>query len=57
LATIKADASLEDIALVRRSRLSVVPITSKEFRRVAKLGETRVPRDERPRKRQTTRKS
>ncbi|MBW2426314.1 MAG: EVE domain-containing protein [Deltaproteobacteria bacterium] len=43
LATIKADAELEDIALVKRSRLSVVPLTAKEFRRVAKLGRTRVP--------------
>jgi predicted RNA-binding protein with PUA-like domain len=43
LATIKADAELEEIALVKRSRLSVVPLTAKEFRRVAKLGRTRVP--------------
>jgi predicted RNA-binding protein with PUA-like domain len=43
LATIKADADLADIALVKRSRLSVVPLTAKEFRRVAKLGRTRVP--------------
>lgn len=43
LAAIKADAKLEDIALVRRSRLSVVPLTAAEFRRVAKLGRTKVP--------------
>jgi predicted RNA-binding protein with PUA-like domain len=43
LATIKADPALADIALVRRSRLSVVPITAAEFRHVAKLGRTKVP--------------
>jgi len=43
LATIKADPSLEQIALIRRSRLSVVPITPQEFRHIAKLGETEVP--------------
>lgn len=43
LATIKADPNLEDIALVRRGRLSVVPITAAEFRYVAKLGKTKVP--------------
>jgi predicted RNA-binding protein with PUA-like domain len=43
LATIKADPKLEGIALVRRGRLSVVPITPKEFRYVAKLGDTKVP--------------
>jgi predicted RNA-binding protein with PUA-like domain len=43
LATIKADPDLEDIALVRRGRLSVVSITPKEFRHVAKLGRTKIP--------------
>ena len=43
LATIKADPNLEEIALVRRGRLSVVPITPEEFRYVAKLGKTKVP--------------
>ncbi len=43
LATIKADPSLSEIALVKRGRLSVVPITPQEFRRVAKLGRTKVP--------------
>ena len=43
LAAIKADANLADIALVRRGRLSVVPITAAEFRYVAKLGKTKVP--------------
>ncbi len=43
LAAIKADPKLADIALVRRGRLSVVPITAAEFRYVAKLGKTKVP--------------
>jgi len=43
LATIKADPKLPDIALVKRGRLSVVPITPAEFRHVAKLGKTKVP--------------
>jgi predicted RNA-binding protein with PUA-like domain len=43
LATIKADPELSEIALVRRGRLSVVPITPEEFRHVAKLGKTKIP--------------
>ena len=43
LATIKADPALSEIALVRRGRLSVVPITPAEFRHVAKLGKTKIP--------------
>ena len=43
LATIKADPSLKEIALIRRGRLSVVPITPQEFRYIAKLGKTKVP--------------
>ena len=44
LATIKADPALPEIQLVKRGRLSVVPLTSEEFRRVAKLGKTKVPK-------------
>lgn len=44
LAQIKADGALPDIALVRRSRLSVVPIDKAEFQHILKLGKTRVPR-------------
>ena len=40
LDTIKADPKLSEMALVRRSRLSVTPVTSAEFRRVLKLGKT-----------------
>ncbi|MFP6606616.1 MAG: EVE domain-containing protein [Myxococcota bacterium] len=44
LAEIKADSGLAEIALVRRGRLSVVPLTSAEFRHVMKLGKTTIPR-------------
>jgi predicted RNA-binding protein with PUA-like domain len=43
LATIKQDPKLEEIQLVRRGRLSVVPVTATEFRHVAKLGRTKIP--------------
>jgi predicted RNA-binding protein with PUA-like domain len=43
LATIKQDHALSDIQLVKRGRLSVVPITPAEFRHVAKLGRTKIP--------------
>ena len=42
LAQIKAEKSLEDIALIKQSRLSVMPITEVEFRRILELGETKV---------------
>lgn len=44
LATIKADPALPDIFLVKRSRLSVVPIQKKEFQHILKLGKTKLPR-------------
>jgi predicted RNA-binding protein with PUA-like domain len=40
LATIKADKSLADFALVKRARLSVVPATTAEFESVLALGRT-----------------
>lgn len=43
LATIKQDPKLSEIQLVRRGRLSVVPISPTEFRYVAKLGKTKIP--------------
>ena len=43
LATVKEDPELEDFQLVRRGRLSVIPVTPAEFRHVAKLGKTKVP--------------
>ena len=42
LAQIKAEKSLEDIALIKQSRLSVMPSTEAEFRRILELGETKV---------------
>ncbi|MEM9174563.1 MAG: EVE domain-containing protein [Myxococcota bacterium] len=44
LATIKADPKFPEIQLVKRGRLSVVPLTPEEFRHVAKLGKTKVPK-------------
>ena len=42
LAQIKAEKSLENIALIKQSRLSVMPITEPEFRRILELGETKM---------------
>lgn len=42
LATIKSDPALSEIQLIRRSRLSVVPLTPAEFERILALGETRL---------------
>jgi predicted RNA-binding protein with PUA-like domain len=42
LAAIKADEQLADMALIRRSRLSVVPVTAAEFQRILKLGKTKL---------------
>jgi predicted RNA-binding protein with PUA-like domain len=44
LAEIKADPALAKIPLVRQSRLSVMPIDSKAFQRILRLGGTRLPR-------------
>ena len=43
LAAIKAEPALAEMALVRRGRLSVVPVTKKEFDRVLRMGRTRLP--------------
>jgi len=40
LETIKADPKLADMALVRQSRLSVMPVTDDQWRYVCALGET-----------------
>jgi predicted RNA-binding protein with PUA-like domain len=42
LSTIKNDAKLADMLLIRRSRLSVVPVTAAEFKRVLELGKTKL---------------
>jgi len=43
LATIKADVGLQEIPLVRQSRLSVMPLEKRAFLRILKLGKTAVP--------------
>ena len=43
LGTIKADPKLAEIQLVRRGRLSVVPLTAAEFRYILELGKTVLP--------------
>lgn len=40
LATIKATPALAEMGLLRRSRLSVVPVTAAEFARILKMGKT-----------------
>ena len=40
LGAIKTDKALEDMPLIRQSRLSVMPLSSAQFRRVLKLGGT-----------------
>jgi predicted RNA-binding protein with PUA-like domain len=42
LAVIKADRELKDIGLVRNSRLSVMPLTEAQFKRVLALADTAV---------------
>ena len=44
LSEIKADPTLQGIALVRRSRLSVLPLDKSAFDRILRLGKTRLPR-------------
>jgi predicted RNA-binding protein with PUA-like domain len=42
LATIREDTKLSEMLLLRRSRLSVVPVTAAEFKRVLELGKTKL---------------
>jgi len=42
LAAIKADEQLADMMLLRRSRLSVVPVTAAEFERILALSATKL---------------
>ncbi|MEI6344066.1 MAG: EVE domain-containing protein [Verrucomicrobiota bacterium] len=39
LASIKADPTLSEIALIKQSRLSVMPVTKQEYERILKMGE------------------
>jgi len=43
LDAIRGDPDLADIALLKRSRLSVVPVTKAHFDRILKLGKTKIP--------------
>jgi predicted RNA-binding protein with PUA-like domain len=42
LDVIRADKALANMQLLRRSRLSVVPVTPEEFRRILELGKTKI---------------
>lgn len=42
LASIKAESSLTEMMLVRRARLSVQPVTDKEFKKVLSMGKTKL---------------
>ena len=42
LEQIKADPKLEEISLIKQSRLSVMPLRAAEYRRILKLGQTKV---------------
>lgn len=44
LATIKRDPELKEIQLIRRGRLSVVPLSPAEFARILELGQTKAPK-------------
>jgi predicted RNA-binding protein with PUA-like domain len=50
LREIKADPALRNLNLIRRSRLSVVPIDRAEFDHILKLGETKLPQQAAPQK-------
>ncbi|MGE0321197.1 MAG: EVE domain-containing protein [Polyangiaceae bacterium] len=42
LSTLKADPAFADLLLIRRSRLSVVPVSAEHFRAILKLGKTKL---------------
>jgi predicted RNA-binding protein with PUA-like domain len=44
LATIKADPKLAGLALIKQSRLSVLPVSKEHFERILALAKTRAPR-------------
>ena len=44
LATIKATPALEDIQLITRSRISVVPVSAPHFKLILKMGKTALPK-------------
>jgi predicted RNA-binding protein with PUA-like domain len=44
LATIKATPALQDMQLLTRSRISVVPVSAEHFKLILKMGKTAVPK-------------
>lgn len=44
LEVIKADDNLQEMLLVRNSRISVMPVTNKEFQKILNLGKTKLSR-------------
>ena len=42
LEVIKANKNLDAIALIKQSRLSVIPLTKKEFLIILKIGQTKI---------------
>jgi predicted RNA-binding protein with PUA-like domain len=44
LGAIKAEPRLAEMALLRKSRLSVVPVTAAEFSQILKMGKTKRPK-------------
>ena len=42
LEQIKAESKLSEIALIKQSRLSVMPLRAPEFRRILQLGQTKI---------------
>jgi predicted RNA-binding protein with PUA-like domain len=44
LTAIKADPALQEVELIKKSRLSVVPIEKPAFQYMLKLGKTKIPR-------------
>jgi len=44
LEVIRSDPALADIALLKRSRLSVVPVSRAHFEHILQLGKTKLPR-------------
>jgi predicted RNA-binding protein with PUA-like domain len=42
LAAVKSDPGLRDLALVKQSRLSVMPVAKDQFERILALAKTRV---------------
>ncbi|MFT5695633.1 MAG: putative RNA-binding protein with PUA-like domain [Myxococcota bacterium] len=44
LADIKSDPNLAEIALIKRSRLSVIPMLKTEFQYIMKRGKTKLPK-------------